>query len=111
MEIFNKLVDIDEKKFRDLCNHKAKSINKESAVDIACSLFNLASECEFEKTKSLFKLIKQKDKYLTSLIKNNFPYCYLIGNFKEKDWYDAKKNLLVKFENSISNKLNSSKKI
>jgi len=111
VEIFNKLVDIDEKKFRDLCNHRAKSINKESAVDIACSLFNLASKCEFEKTKSLSKLIKQKDKYLISLIKNNFPYCYLIGNFREKDWYDAKKNLLVKFKSSSSNKLNFSKKL
>ena len=101
VEIFNKLLDLNEKKFRDFCNYKTKSINKDYSIDIACSLFYLAPECEFEKVKSLFKTIKQKDKYLLNLIKSDFPYCYLIGDFKEKEWYDAKKKLVSKFNNSI----------
>ena len=100
VENFNKQFKLDEKKFRNFCKTKSKFTSKKSSIDIACSLFYLASECDFEKTDLLVKLIKDKDKYLSDLIKNNFPYCYLIGNLKEKKWFNAKKSTQLKLNNS-----------
>ena len=90
VETFNKLPDLSEKEFRNFCKNKTKKINNYSSIDIASALFHLATRCEFEKIDSLLKIIQNKEQYMANLIKNNFPYCYIIGNFEEKEWFNAK---------------------
>lgn len=93
VEVFNKLVELDEKKFRDFCKNNSKIRNKKSSLKIASSLFHLASECEFEKISQLLGLIKENEIYLSNLIKSNFPYCYVIGNFSEEERFKSKAKL------------------